>query len=82
MHLAIIVKPPLTMPDPPIPATALPTINIFDEVATPQRSEPSSKRARKTIKQIMKSVSRNSGLRRRVSYLGVIFAIDFASHWL
>lgn len=82
MHLAIIVKPPLTMPDPPIPATALPTMNIFDEVATPQRSEPSSKRAKKTIKQILKGVSQNFNLRRRVSHLGVIFAIDFASHWL
>jgi hypothetical protein len=57
-------------------------MNIFDEVATPQRSEPSSKRAKKTIKQILKGVSQNFNLRRRVSHLGVIFAIDFASHWL
>ena len=45
------------MPDPPIPATALPTMNIFDEVATPERREPSSKRPKKAIKQIEDSVS-------------------------
>jgi hypothetical protein len=32
-------------------------MNIFDEVATPERREPNSKRPKKTIKQIMKEVS-------------------------
>jgi len=36
---AIIVKAPFVIPDPPIPATALPTINIFDDVATPHNNE-------------------------------------------
>ena len=59
MHLATIVKPPFTMPDPPMPATALPTINIFDEVATPDRREPSSNRPRNTMKQILVELSQN-----------------------
>lgn len=59
MHLATIVKPPFTMPDPPMPATALPTINIFDEVATPDRRDPSSKTPRKTMKQIVEELSQN-----------------------
>jgi hypothetical protein len=57
MHFATIVKPPFTMPDPPIPATALPTMNIFEEVATPEMREPSSKRPKKTIKQIVEGLS-------------------------
>jgi hypothetical protein len=59
MILAMIVNPPFTMPDPPMPATALPTINIFDDVATPDRRDPSSKRPRKTMKQIVEEISRN-----------------------
>ncbi len=59
MHLAMIVKLPFTMPDPPMPATALPTINIFDEVATPDRREPSSNRPRKTMKEIFEELSQN-----------------------
>jgi glutamine synthetase len=59
MILAMIVNAPFTMPDPPIPATALPTINIFDDVATPDRRDPSSKRPRKTMKQIVEEISRN-----------------------
>jgi hypothetical protein len=54
---AIIVKAPLTIPDAPIPATALPTINIFDEVATPHNREPSSNRQRKNIKTHLEEVS-------------------------
>jgi hypothetical protein len=59
MHLATIVKPPFTMPDPPMPATALPTMNIFDEVATPDRREPSSNRPRKAMKQILEELRHN-----------------------
>jgi hypothetical protein len=70
------------MPDPPIPATALPTMNIFDEVATPERREPSSKRPKKTIKQIMESFSQSSDAESRVDYLGVKSAVDFAGHGL
>ena len=47
---AMIVRAPFIIPDAPIPATALPTINIFDEVATPQSNDPNSKSARKEIK--------------------------------
>jgi hypothetical protein len=47
MHAAMIVRPPLIMPAPPIPAIALPTMNIFDEIATPEMREPTSKRAKK-----------------------------------
>lgn len=42
-HAEIIVRAPLTIPEPPIPATALPTMSIFDDVATPQSNEPNSK---------------------------------------
>jgi hypothetical protein len=70
------------MPDPPIPATALPTMNIFDEVATPERREPSSKRPKKTIKQIMESFSQSSDAESRVDYLGVKSAVDLAGHGL
>jgi hypothetical protein len=56
MHTAIIVNPPFTMPAPPIPATALPIMNILDDVATPQMSEPNSKRAKKKMKVNVKNV--------------------------
>jgi hypothetical protein len=46
---AIIVKAPFVIPDPPIPATALPTMNIFDDVATPHKREPSSNIPKKHI---------------------------------
>jgi hypothetical protein len=45
----MIVKPPFISPAPPMPATARPTINILDDVATPQRREPNSKRHRKSM---------------------------------
>jgi len=51
IHLAMIVKPPLTTPDPPMPATALPTMNIFEEVATALRREPNSNSPKKIMKQ-------------------------------
>lgn len=40
---AIIVNAPLEMPDTPMPAMARPTINILEELATPQIREPISK---------------------------------------
>ena len=52
----MIVKPPFTTPDPPMPATALPTINILDEVATALRREPNSNSPKKTIKQTLEEV--------------------------
>jgi hypothetical protein len=42
-----IVRAPLLSPDPPIPATALPTMSMFDDRAVPQSTEPSSKRHKK-----------------------------------
>jgi hypothetical protein len=47
---ARIVRAPLIKPEAPIPATALPTINIFEDWAVAQRREPSSKTARKNRK--------------------------------
>jgi hypothetical protein len=49
-HPAMIVKAPFRIPEVPIPAIVRPTINIFDEVDTPQINEPNSKRAKKAIK--------------------------------
>jgi hypothetical protein len=49
-HPAIMVKAPLRIPEVPIPETARPTINIFDEVANAQIKEPISKRAKKAMK--------------------------------
>lgn len=49
---AIIVKAPLIMPEVPMPETARPTINILEDVETPQMSDPSSNRAIKLIKTI------------------------------
>ena len=46
----MIVSAPLTNPEPPIPDTARPTINIFDEVARAVIIEPNSKTKRKNIK--------------------------------
>jgi hypothetical protein len=43
---AMIERAPFNKPADPRPATALPIMNMFDEVATPQISEPSSKRAK------------------------------------
>jgi hypothetical protein len=45
-----MVKAPFWIPDVPIPATARPTINVFEEVATPQSKEPNSKMAKKVMK--------------------------------
>jgi hypothetical protein len=42
-HPAIIVKAPFRIPEVPIPATARPTIKIFEEADTAQINEPSSK---------------------------------------
>ena len=49
-HSAMIVKAPFWMPEVPIPATARPTINIFEDVATPQSKEPNSKTPKKARK--------------------------------
>jgi hypothetical protein len=54
---AIIVKAPFIRPAPSMPATALPTMNIFDELATAERREPNSKRPKKTINVNGKKVS-------------------------
>jgi hypothetical protein len=42
----MIVSPPLRIPAPPHPAIALPTINMLEDVDTPQMRDPTSKRAR------------------------------------
>jgi len=46
----MMVKAPFEIPDVPRPAIARPTIKNFEDVATPQRSEPTSKMAKKTRK--------------------------------
>lgn len=46
----MMVNAPFISPEEPIPATARATINIFDDVATPHRREPSSKIKKKTKK--------------------------------
>jgi hypothetical protein len=46
----MIVRVPFIKPEDPIPATARATINIVEEVATPQSREPSSKTKKKHIK--------------------------------
>jgi hypothetical protein len=53
---AIIVNAPFTNPEPPIPATALPTINSGDEFDTPQIKDPSSNQSTDI---------------RKINYLGV-----------
>jgi hypothetical protein len=50
--VAMTVNPPLRMPDPPIPAIALPIMNITELVATPHIRDPSSKIDKKTRKVI------------------------------
>jgi hypothetical protein len=42
-----MLSAPEKSPAAPIPATARPTINIFEDVATPQIRLPSSKKKRK-----------------------------------
>jgi hypothetical protein len=49
---AIIVKHPLKRPEPPIPAIALPIMNMTELVATPHKRDPSSKIDKKTRKVI------------------------------
>jgi hypothetical protein len=44
----MIVNAPFTIPEPPIPETALATISIFEEVATAHR-KPNSNRAKNNI---------------------------------
>ena len=43
----MIVIPPLRSPELPMPATALPPIRVDEELATPQMSDPTSKRKKK-----------------------------------
>jgi hypothetical protein len=57
IHTAIIVKAPFIRPDPPIPATALPIMNFFEDMATPQRREANSNWAKKNINVIARKVS-------------------------
>jgi len=49
-HSAIMTMAPFKIPEVPIPAIARPTINIFEEVATAQIKEPTSKTAKKARK--------------------------------
>ena len=49
-HAEIIVSIPFISPEPPIPATARPTISMLEEVATPHNREPISKRTTKAKK--------------------------------
>jgi hypothetical protein len=44
-----IVSAPFPTPELPMPAIALPTINMFEEVDTPHINEPTSKRAKKAM---------------------------------
>jgi hypothetical protein len=46
----MMVKAPFIMPELPMPATTRPTINIFEELATPHSREASSKMAKKARK--------------------------------
>lgn len=43
---AMMVSSPVSNPEPPTPASARPNINKFDEFATPEIREPSSKIAK------------------------------------
>jgi hypothetical protein len=43
----MIVKAPFKIPEPPIPASARPRMNIFELWAMPEIREPNSKRTRK-----------------------------------
>jgi hypothetical protein len=45
-----MLYPPFSIPEPPIPAIALPMINIFEDVAAPQMTDPSSKMPKKLRK--------------------------------
>jgi hypothetical protein len=47
---AKMVSAPLVRPAAPSPAIALPTISMVEDRATPQITEPNSKRPRKEIK--------------------------------
>lgn len=53
----MIVIDPFMMPEPPIPAIARATMNIFEETDTPHSSEPSSNIARKERKVNFECVS-------------------------
>lgn len=46
----MITRVPFPIPDEPAPAIALPTMNIGDETAAPQMTDPSSKMKKKTRK--------------------------------
>jgi hypothetical protein len=46
----MIVRAPFVKPDPPSPATALPTINIVEDLETPHSKDPNSNTPKKTRK--------------------------------
>ena len=75
-------RAPLERPEDPMPATALPIINISEELATPHKRDPSSKRARKIRKVYCDEISSVSPLFRDASYFGVEMGVDFACQGL
>jgi hypothetical protein len=63
IEVAMIVIAPEASPDPPIPATALPTINAFELGAVAQTKEPSSNINRKA-KKVYCSQGKQMGIAR------------------
>jgi len=55
----MMVKAPLMSPEPPRPATALPRINMVDDVDAAHNTEPSSKKAMNPRKEYCVASSQN-----------------------
>lgn len=82
----VMVRPPFMSPEPPMPATALPTISILDEVATAQRREPNSKMAKYVRNAYCHRLARHLNYRKKpwidlITYLGLEVGVQLPGQW-
>ncbi len=77
----MMVSAPLVRPEAPRPATALPTINMFEDRAAPQMVDPISKRPRKAMKVFWQLLVHNPRVPEH-AYLGTEVRVDLSSRWL
>jgi len=77
-----ITSAPLINPEPPSPATALPTMSITEELAAPQMTDPSSKRTRQAMNDHY-AMSRTYQLHHLHSYVPAItyFRVQLGVHF-
>lgn len=72
-----IVRAPFIIPEPPRPATARPTINMREDVATPHSNDPSSKRSKNEMNTYCISVNFNLRNGHKIFRLAQTFELNW-----